>query len=567
MSPTAPGTETTAARWPRACLVAVAALGAAIFVLPLLLHTPLLDPDEGLHAAIAREMVAGGDWVTPRLLGEPFLDKPALYFWGLAASIVALGPNEAAVRLPGLLFGALGAVAAALLARRLFGRTAGALALVFQASMLLPLALTQIAVHDVAVVPWTTLAILALYSASQSRSTRHTLGWGGVAGMWLGLAVLAKGLTGVALVGLPFALWCLVHRQLRWALVLAGTVSLLVGAALAWPWYAAMEAANPGYLHYYFVERHLLGYTTTSQLHGGRPWWYYLPVLVVGSLPWLPYVHRPLGELIRAWPQRDRASDVSALSLLVIWICADVAFLSLAGSKLVTYVLPVMPAIAVLAARAWSEALARPDAPTPKAWRMSHVVACVAMAASLPAAVAISQEWLIVGVSPVRGAVGATSMLLWVVVAAFALRLRPWQTLTAMVGATALTIVAGLSVVLPAVAPAFTARELARYYNREGRLPGTIWFYDERVGSFLFYLDASLRSGLTPGRVVHGRPEVLLGLRQAPPDTVIVIPVEHLPRLERRIPLANRPFVQAGHHRAYDAGEFVGALREAVDGR
>ena len=162
--------------------------------------------------------------------------------------------------------------------------------------------------------------------------------WGGVAGIWLGLAILAKGLTGVALVGLPFALWCLVHRQLRSALVLAGALSLLVGAALAWPWYAAMESANPGYLHYYFVERHLLGYTTTSQLHGDRPWWYYLPVLAAGSLPWLPYVHRPLGELIRAWPQRGRSSEVPALSLLVIWICADVAFLSLAGSKLVTYV-------------------------------------------------------------------------------------------------------------------------------------------------------------------------------------------------------------------------------------
>jgi 4-amino-4-deoxy-L-arabinose transferase len=562
--------------WPRGFLVAAAALAGIIYLLPLLLSTPLLDPDEGLHAAIAREMVERGDWVTPRLLGEPFLDKPALYFWSLAASIGAFGPTEMAIRLPGLVFGALGALATGLLARRLFGPTTATLAGLIQASMLLPLALTEIAVHDVALVPWAVLAMLALFNASQATTAPRTLAWGSAAGVWLGLAVLTKALTGVALVGLAFAVWCLVHRKLRPALLAAGLLSLLVGAAVAAPWYVAMEGANRGYLHYYFVERHLLGYTTTSQLHGSRPWWYYLPVLLAGSLPWLPFAYRPLRELLRGWRHRHEPG-VEGLSLLVIWFCADVAFLSTAGSKLVTYVLPVLPAVAVLAARAWIQVLPSSDVPPDRGWRLAHVLSCVAMAGSLPLMVFAAVAWPAVDASPVAAvsiglsldlllAVGVC-VLAWLAALIVALRTTSGHALTATTAALALTVAVGLAVFLPSVAPALTARELARHYNREGRLPDKLWFYDERVGSFLFYLDGVLRSGLTPERIVHRRPDVLLSLRQAPPDTVIVIPVEQVPRLERRIPLSSRPFVQAGHHRAYDAAEFVAALREATDGQ
>ena len=94
----------------RQFVVLAVVLALVIFVFPLLIRFPLLDPDEGLHAEIAREMAERGDWITPRFLGEPFFDKPILYCWVEAASLRLLGPNEAAVRLPGLMFGLLGAV-------------------------------------------------------------------------------------------------------------------------------------------------------------------------------------------------------------------------------------------------------------------------------------------------------------------------------------------------------------------------------------------------------------------------------------------------------------------------
>ncbi len=119
-------------------LVVLAALG---LVCPLLAarSVPLVDPDEGLHASIAQEMAERGDWIVPRQLQEPFLDKPILYFWAIAASLKLFGSSEAAVRLPGLLFGLLGTITTVAIAWRTLGRRTGLVAGVFYASMVLPL--------------------------------------------------------------------------------------------------------------------------------------------------------------------------------------------------------------------------------------------------------------------------------------------------------------------------------------------------------------------------------------------------------------------------------------------
>src|SRR5687768_10363857 len=100
-----------------------AAVALALVVAPLVASAPLFDPDEGLHAAIAQEMIRRGDYVTPTFLGEPFLDKPILFFWAEAGSLRLFGDNEFAVRLPPLLFGLAGMLAVVLLGRALFGET------------------------------------------------------------------------------------------------------------------------------------------------------------------------------------------------------------------------------------------------------------------------------------------------------------------------------------------------------------------------------------------------------------------------------------------------------------
>ena len=127
-------------------------------------------------------------------------------------------------------------------------------------------------------------------------------------------------------------------RTLTRRLVLLGILTVAVAALVALPWYVAMNAREPGYLRYYFLNRHLLGFTTETQRHGGQPWWYYVPVLVAGGLPWIVYVRRRL------------LSDAPG-KFLWIWLTASLVLLSLSNSKAVTYALPVIPAVAIVAAR------------------------------------------------------------------------------------------------------------------------------------------------------------------------------------------------------------------------
>ena len=331
-----------------------------LYLAPLLLNAPLTDPDEGLHAAISQEMVERGDFIVPRFVGRAFFDKPILFFWAQAASMRLFGMTTAAARLPGVLFALLGIATTGWLARMLFaqarrvpvgnpvdveapGAPIGWLAAGSYATMVLPFLLAQAPVHDIALVPFTNLALGWLWrSREPARPERSRepsgLRYPVLAGCALGLSILTKGLAGIAMVGVVFAVYLLVTRTLTRRLVLLGVLTIAAAALVALPWYLAMDAREPGYLRYYFMNRHLLGFTTQTQRHGGQPWWYYVPVLVAGGLPWIVFVRRRL------------LSDAPG-KFLWIWLAASVVLLSLSNSKAVTYVLPVIPAVAIVAAR------------------------------------------------------------------------------------------------------------------------------------------------------------------------------------------------------------------------
>jgi 4-amino-4-deoxy-L-arabinose transferase-like glycosyltransferase len=282
-------------RW---LVILAAVLAAAVFVFPLTVYFPLLDPDEGLHASIAQEMVERGDWMVPRFLGEPFFDKPILYFWCQALSLRLFGMNEAALRLPGMIFGLMGAVTTGLIGRRMFGRTAGWVAGIFYGTMILPVALTQAASHDVALIPCINLAILFLWEWDRARSYSSLAGYVAAAGFLLGLTILTKGLIGVAMVAVAYGSYVLITRRLSITICLRGLAVLAIAALVASTWYIPVEIKHPGFLHYYFIERHILGFTTATQLHGDAPWWYYLPIIIGGGLPWIGYLPVSIGDAL-----------------------------------------------------------------------------------------------------------------------------------------------------------------------------------------------------------------------------------------------------------------------------
>lgn len=528
----------------------------ALFAYPLLIadRIPLLDPDEGIHASIAQEMVEGGDWVTPRFMGEPFRDKPILFFWAMAASLASFGMNEHAVRLPGLICGLLGVATTGWVARKLFNPATGWIAALLQATMILPTALLQSPVHDLALVPLTNLALLGFWMADRDRSPR---GWWsvGFAGVMLGLAALTKGLLGVAMVGCPALVYLLLARRLTLGICCRAVVALAIGALVAAPWYVAMSLRTPGYAHYFFVERHLHGYLTDSQMHGEAPWWYYLPLLMGGGLPWIAYL--PLGAW-QLWRERgDLASETSRARLFGwCWLGVTVLFLSTAHSKLVTYLLPTFPAIAILAADLWARCRSgQLHPPVQRSLWGSFTFSSAAGVLVLPIAVFVAARAFKLHLTP--GAWAACLVIscgswlpLW-----YVSRRNVDACLQAGAVSMAAAFVLVISLIVPQIAPLKSAEDLARHFNAAGALPPRLLIAEERIGSFLFYLDPPLRSGLRADRLAGVRIRELAETPDRTAGTALAIPERSMRRGEHYLGLTDVPYDRAGRYRVYRAAD------------
>jgi 4-amino-4-deoxy-L-arabinose transferase-like glycosyltransferase len=514
-----------------------AVMALVLVVAPLVANAPLFDPDEGLHAAIAQEMNLRHDYVTPSFLGEPFLDKPILFFWAEALSLRAFGDRELAVRLPPLLFGVLGMLGVAALGRAVFDESTGLLAGIVYGTMLLPLAVSQVAVHDVAVVPFLCAACAVI---ARGRSPL-------LAGAALGLSILTKGLVAVAFTGLfTIALVAFDRRTLRrapLALTIAGVVAVLV----ALPWYLAMEHAHPGYLHYYFIERHLQGYLTATQRHAGRGWWYYLPIVIGGSLPWTGYL-AGAARSARAQPMR---------LALWTWFALGVVFLSAGESKLVTYILPVFPSLALLVADAIVAGRGVRD-------RAGFLTFAVTLTLVAPLALGVvawkfsaasPTPWLIVGF--VAAAIAAVS------VATARSPAASLETDLSMAMRLPVMALCGLMVVTPRAAAWMTARDLAAALNAGGVLPSQVSVVGERIGSLVFYLAPPLRAAATPDRIGEVTlAQAVSQVRVQPADAVVAVRDDEVGRLSRLFGSAPPPDVHAGTFTIFRAG----ALRASLSG-
>jgi 4-amino-4-deoxy-L-arabinose transferase-like glycosyltransferase len=313
-------------------------------------RVPLFEPDEGRYGEIPREMLASGDWLTPRLNGVLYFEKPPLYYWSVAASMAALGPTELAVRLPGKLSTAGMVLLAAAFARRRWGARTGLLAGLVLASSLLVVALGRLALID----PMLSLAMsgaafaFAAFAESEEagdpRRARRALYGLHVA---CAAAVLLKGLIGVILPGGAIVFWTLLTGRWRTLARLFSPGPLAVFLLLAVPWHVAMARRHPDFLQFYFVHEHFQRFATTEHRRTG-PLLYFVPVLLAGFLPWTAF----LGRLKETWPGLRRAAWNERATEGFLWIFALLVFVffSVSRSKLIPYVLPIWPVLAVLLA-------------------------------------------------------------------------------------------------------------------------------------------------------------------------------------------------------------------------
>jgi 4-amino-4-deoxy-L-arabinose transferase-like glycosyltransferase len=543
-----------------------AAVALAYFLAPLVASAPLFDPDEGLHAAIAQEMVLRGDYVTPAFLGQPFLDKPILFFWAEAVSLRLFGNNETAVRIPPLLFALLGMLSVALLGRSLFGEPAGLVAGIVYGTMLLPVGVSQVAVHDIGLVPFMCVAAFCLHQISVASTPvasasltaealakavrRKILLFSIAAGVCLGLSILTKGLVGVVFAGL-FAACLAVHRpaaaiRLGVALALAGVVAAIVAA----PWYFAMEAAHPGYLHYYFVERHLQGYLTATQRHAGRPWFYYVPIVLGGALPWTGYL-AGVGLPAVALGRRR---------VLWGWFAIGLVFLSLGESKLVTYALPLFPILALVIGEYVSRAGFRIAGPFPLAAFGLHVLTL----ALLPPAGLLFLQWKFNALHPYLWMAVALFSLLTIDAARRAIHSSVEYGFIAWMARASVYSLIGMMAVLPRAASWTTSRDLAEMLNTAGALPSRVSVLDERIGSLVFYLDPALRAEASATRVDEASfAEAMSRARFDPDDAVLAVRNTQLDQFNKLFAPPPVPDARAGTFTVFR----VSTLRQALEQR
>jgi 4-amino-4-deoxy-L-arabinose transferase-like glycosyltransferase len=306
---------------------------------------PLANPDEGRYAEIPREMLATGDWVTPRLNGVNYFEKPPLVYWVTAASLRIFGQTEWAVRAVPALFGLLGVLFTYAAARRLYGRSAGLAAGIVLATSLLYFALARIVLLDMAVAVLMSASLFCfIVGLRETPGLRRRLMFYGLYTS-MALATLTKGLIGFLVTGAVMFLWLLVFNQWRRLRPLYLPTGVLLFLGLAAPWHILAAQHNPTWVHRYFVYEHWERFTSPA---AGRPgaWWYFIPVLLLGLFPWSGFLGNAVREAVRGgWSARKRNAEAW---FFVVWAAFIFVFFSASHSKLVTYILPVFPALAVL---------------------------------------------------------------------------------------------------------------------------------------------------------------------------------------------------------------------------
>jgi 4-amino-4-deoxy-L-arabinose transferase-like glycosyltransferase len=306
---------------------------------------PMLDPDEGRYAEIPREMVASGDWLTPRFDGLKYFEKPPLQYWATASLYSVFGISEWTSRLwtVGLAFACLPMVFG--WTRRLYGRNAGLAAVVALAVSPYFGIIGHLDLLDAGFSFWLTGAVFAFTLAQSSEvGSREERRWMLLAWVAAALAILSKGIVVGVLTGVSLIVYSLIERDIRpWKRlhVAAGLpLFLFVGA----PWFIAVSVRNPDFPGFFFIHEHFARFLTSVHQRV-EPWWFFLPLLLLGVLPWGWSL---LGACVRAWRDPGPSSQFKPLRFLLIFAVLTLGFFSASESKLAPYIMPMFPPLAAV---------------------------------------------------------------------------------------------------------------------------------------------------------------------------------------------------------------------------
>ena len=315
---------------------------AAVWLITIQIR-PMLDPDEGRYAEIPREMVTSGDWVTPRLDGLKYFEKPALQYWATAVvySVVGLSNWSSRLWTVGLGFACLPLIYAWL--ARLYDRRAAVAGVAILAMSPYFGIIGHLDLLDAGFTFWMCAAVLA-FALAQSSPVRSGRERNWMLACWAAaaLAVLSKGIVVFVLAGGTLVLYCLVERDLRPWRRMHFTLGLPLFLALAVPWFVVVSLRNSDFLQFFFVHEHFQRFLT-KEAQRVEPWWYFLALLFIGVLPWLVTLAR---ATVSAWRDSGSGYQFKPLKFLLLFSALTLVFFSTSGSKLATYILPMFPPLA-----------------------------------------------------------------------------------------------------------------------------------------------------------------------------------------------------------------------------
>ena len=322
---------------------------------------PLIEPDEGRNAEVAREMLAKGDWITPHFNNFSYLDKPPVFFWAVAASFKVAGLSEASARFPSALAALLTVLLVWFLARRMFGDSTGLYAGIVLATSPLVVVFAREVIFDMTLTLFVTAAMVCYWlreAGSEQRKLLDILFFGA-----LGLATLTKGPVGFLLPMLSIGAYQALRgkfarlKELNWGL------GLLTFLAVTLPWFIPVSMRHPDFPGYAFWQESLERFAT-GHSHRAGPLYYYLIIYLAGFLPWSFFLLYAAYHRINRWRELRQDRHAPALFLLS-WVGVIFIFFTISESKLPGYFLPAMVPLSILMAKVWTGAKPEREGRTP----------------------------------------------------------------------------------------------------------------------------------------------------------------------------------------------------------
>lgn len=306
---------------------------------------PLIDPDEGRYAEIPREMLQSGDFITPTLNHVKYFEKPPLLYWINTGSMAVFGQNEFAARFPSALCGLLTVLLTWYAGCRLYNNRRTALTAAFILGSCAAFVMqSRIILTDMLLTLCLCAALFSFIAAVKAKKGAPTRNLYRLFFLFCALAILAKGLIGIVLPAGIIFWYLLLGRQWHLLREIPWLSGLAIFTLVVTPWFILVSLANPEFPHFFFIREHFQRYT--SSIHQrSQPFWFFLPILVLTIFPWSFFLP---GSISKAAVSRHRESGLSLF--LLLWPLVIILFFSLSSSKLIPYILPAIPPLALLIA-------------------------------------------------------------------------------------------------------------------------------------------------------------------------------------------------------------------------